>query len=116
MINKLLLLFIVSMPFYSSPSLAAPDGADLLAACEHSLQHDFQDVKGKLCQWYVMPCDCHHGRKPPPRVCLPSSVAIEILAQQVITGLEAKPALQSEDADMAAAIILAEHYPCSDND
>lgn len=109
-------MIICCASFYSGPAMAAPDGADLLAACEYSLQHDFTGVKGKMCHWYVTPCDCNYGRQPLPRVCLPSSVAVETLARQTITGLRAKPALLSREADVAAAIVLSEHYPCPAND
>lgn len=94
--------------------MAAPDGADLLAVCSYSLQHDFQGVEGKLCQWYVIPCDCDHGDKSPPPVCLPPHVSTESLAHEVINGLKANPALQTEKANIAAAMVLAEHYPCQD--
>lgn len=95
--------------------MAAPAGADLLTACSYSLQHDFQGVEGKLCQWYVTPCDCDYGKQSPPPVCLPPEVAVETLAQKVIDGLQSDPALRTEEAGMAAAIILAEHYPCPEN-
>jgi hypothetical protein len=47
-------------------------------------------------------------------VCLPEAVATESLAREVVTGLAAKPELQSQDADAAAAMILSRIYPCSE--
>ena len=111
-----MLSYIAVLIFYSSPVAAAPDGADLLAACEHALQHDFQGVKGKMCQWYVTPCDCDHGQQPRPRVCLPQDIPVDTLAREVIMGIREKHELQSESAGMAAAIILSEHYPCADGE
>jgi len=98
------------------PVAAAPSGADLIAACEQALANDFQGMNGQMCTWYVTPCDCTYGQESTrmPRVCLPFSVAVEDLAREVITTLQAEPALQSEEAGLAAALILARTYPCQD--
>lgn len=93
---------------------AAPSGANLIVACEQALANDFQGVEGQMCTWYVTPCDCTYGKKSRmPRVCLPLSVPVEELAREVITTLQAEPALQSEEAGLAAALILARTYPCT---
>jgi len=96
-------------------ALAAPGGADLLQACRQALINGFADVEGEMCAWYVTPCACEAGRKPGvPRVCLPETVATESLAREVVTGLAAQPELQSQDADVAAAMILSRIYSCSE--
>jgi len=101
--------------FYSSGTRAAPSGADLQTACQQSLEGGFHGNAGMLCTWYVTPCDCDYGREQEiPRVCLPATVTVESLAGEVLAGLRAQPALRTEDAGVAAAIILSHIYPCSD--
>jgi len=97
----------------SSNVLAAPTGADVLSACEESLEKGFQGTTGMMCVWYVTPCDCHHGKDSViPRVCLPDGKTPESLAKEVIDGLKSKPELQSKPAEVSAGLILVEHYPC----
>ena len=97
----------------SAGALAAPSGADLAQACENALVGGFNGIQGRMCAWYVTPCDCAAGRKPEaPRVCLPGTIATEALAREVVTGLAAQPELQLRDADVAAAMILSGTYPC----
>ena len=97
-----------------SSALATPTGAELLQACRQAITSGFAGVAGQMCAWYVTPCDCGTGKKPEaPRVCLPETVATESLAREVTTGLMAQPELQSQDADVAAAMILFRIYPCT---
>ena len=96
-------------------TFAAPSGGDLLRACELALAGGFSGIEGRMCTWYVMPCDCDPATNPEiPRVCLPAAVTTELLARKVVTGLAAQPELQLQDADMAAALILSRIYPCTD--
>lgn len=100
--------------FTASPSAvvqAAPSGSDLLQACTQSMQHGFDDMVGKMCTWYVTPCDCKID-KGIPLVCLPAEIPTETLASLVIDGLKAQPELQQMDATRAAATILSAKYPC----
>ena len=104
------------MFFHCGHVLADPSGAELLSACEFSMDSGFEGIKGQMCTWYVTPCDCEYSKDPhAPRVCLPEFVAIESLAKQVVNGLKAQPELQEKNAEVAAAIILSQTYPCSDN-
>lgn len=90
-----------------------PGGADLLAACNHSLKNGFAGMQGAMCSYYVTPCDCAAVRKPDaPRVCLPDDVPVAELARKVVAGLQARPGLQSRSASVAAAVILSQDYPC----
>ena len=103
----------ISIYLFGAPVLAAPGGADLLAACERSLANGFQGIAGQMCTWYVTPCDCTYNRdKQIPRVCLPATVSVEALAQEVISGLREQAALQGEEAAVAATFILSRTYPC----
>lgn len=100
--------------FFTILCLAAPAAGDLLQACEHSLSNGFDGVEGDMCTWYVTPCDCDYGKvNNMPRVCLPESVPIEILARTVVDGLREQTELHTEDADFAAAAILSRVYPCN---
>jgi len=99
----------------ASPSAvvqAAPSGSDLLQACTQSMQHGFDDMVGKMCTWYVTPCDCKID-KGIPLVCLPEEIPTSTLASLVIDGLKAQPELQQLDATRAAATILSAKYPCA---
>ena len=112
--TRLKQLFYCLLLFNSSVS-AAPSGTDLLTACQYSLKNGFDSTQGMLCIWYVTPCDCHFGKAMQvPRVCLPDNVEHDVLAQDIVNALQAKPELQSETAEMAAALILAPDYPCLD--
>lgn len=92
---------------------AAPSGADLLEACEISLEQGFQTTKGMLCVWYVTPCDCHYGKDSEvPRVCLPEGLDAEFLAKEVISGLKLDPILQAHSAEIAAGKVLVKKYSC----
>lgn len=100
----------------SGAVVAAPDGAALLRACAEALAGGFEGMAGRMCAWYVTPCDCETARKPgAPRVCLPPTVATQSLARAVITGLRSRPDRQVLDADVAAAQILSRLYPCVDD-
>ena len=93
---------------------AVPSGADLLKACETSLEKGFHGSTGMMCVWYVTPCDCHHGKDAGiPRVCLPDGKETESLAMEVINGLKSRPELQTKSAEISAAEILVEKYPCN---
>jgi hypothetical protein len=92
-------------------AIAAPSGSDLLEACTLSMRDGFDSMKGKLCTWYVTPCDCNID-KTIPMVCLPESVSTETLAGIVISGLQQRPDLQQLDATRAAAEILSASYSC----
>ncbi len=97
-----------------APAAAGPSGADLLAACRGAADNGFTGTAGMMCQWYVHACDCSGGRDDLPRVCLPESVTTERLAGEVITALDAEPALQALDATLAVHRALAPRYPCAD--
>jgi hypothetical protein len=90
---------------------AAPSGADLLEACQQSMRDGFDSMIGKMCTWYVTPCDCNLD-KSMPMVCLPESVTTETLAGLVINGLTEHPELQLLDASHAAANVLSQKFPC----
>ena len=109
-ITILILLLSVLLLTHNS-SHAAPSGADLLEACTQSVRDGFDSMIGKMCTWYVTPCDCNID-KSIPLVCLPESVPTETLAGLVIAGLTKRPDLQQFDATHAAALILADQYPC----
>ena len=48
----------------------------------------FPDAEGMMCTWYVTPCDCfQNADSEVPRVCLPLSPDIAVLAREVINGL-----------------------------
>lgn len=97
----------------TQPVVAAPNGNDLLQACEQSLRDGFESMIGKMCTWYVTPCDCNID-KSIPRVCLPESIPTETLAGIIISGLTEQPELQQLDATRAAAEILSAKYPCTE--
>ena len=103
-----LLLVLLSIP---APATAAPSGGDLLQACNQALRDGFDTMVGKMCTWYVTPCDCNID-KTIPKVCLPESVSTETLTGLVISGLTQQPELQQLDATRAAARILSGEYPC----
>jgi hypothetical protein len=105
--------WVILLLIFSGNLQAAPTGADLLEACETSLEKGFQGSFGMMCVWYVTPCDCHHGKHSEiPRVCLPDGLETEDLAKQVIAGLKSTPELQSNTAEISAGKILVEKYPC----
>lgn len=111
-LTGILILFIITLPSLAADN--SPNGADLLAACQHSMDQGFSDIQGMLCSWYVTPCDCDYEKNNQlPRVCLPGIPDIDFLAQQVISGLIASPELLDKKADFAASTILSRHYPCS---
>lgn len=97
----------------SGNTLASPSGADLLNACEISLEKGFHGETGMMCVWYVTPCNCHRGKDSAiPRVCLPDGKEAELLAREVIDGLKSRPELQNKSAEISAGEILVEKYPC----
>lgn len=92
---------------------AAPSGGDLLIACKDSITNGFHGKNGMMCVWYVTPCDCHYGiNEDIPRVCLPEKEPPELLAREIIDGLNTNPELLKESAEMAAGLILSPKYPC----
>lgn len=97
---------------FMSDVAAAPDGAALVAACNHALSHGFRGPEAGMCTWYVTPCDCQHGDKSLPRVCLPHDADEEELAKLVTTALQQRPDLLHKPADFAADTVLVETYPC----
>ncbi len=108
------LKWIVALLLLSTEVLSTPTGADLLDACEDSLANDFQGTTGMMCVWYVTPCDCHHGKDSAiPRVCLPDGKAAEVLAREVVDGLNSQPELQAKSAEISAGVILVPKYPCN---
>jgi hypothetical protein len=110
-----LVVYVFLFMLFIERVMAAPSGTDLLAACEHSLKNGFQGIKGQMCIWYVTPCDCSYSEKSKvTRVCLPATVATETLVQEVIAGLLKQTELQAEEANVAAALILSQTYPCLD--
>jgi len=112
MSTKRLFALLILIPVNTA---AAPGGADLLRACEQSLDGGFHGVAGQMCEYYVTPCDCEAGlSEDVPRVCLPDDVVTTVLARKVISGLQAEPSLQRRAAADAAALILARDYPCTD--
>ena len=99
----------------STSLFATPNGKDLLAACEHSLDKGFSGADGMMCTWYVTPCNCFHSADSViPRVCLPPTPDIDSLAREVIEGLTATPELLVKTADVAAGTILTKKYPCAE--
>jgi len=94
---------------------ATPNGKDLLAACEHSLDKGFSGAEGMMCTWYVTPCDCFHSKNSEiPRVCLPPTPNLNTLAREVAEGLAGTPELLDKTADVAAGTILKVSYPCTE--
>jgi hypothetical protein len=91
----------------------APTGAQLLNSCEHALARGFHGLQGKMCRWYVTPCDCTASRPGLPQVCLPPGAPVRNLASQVVAGLKSEPGLRRESAAFAAHTILARRYPCA---
>ena len=79
-----------------------------------SLTNGFHGIQGQMCTWYVRPCECDPEKPGKPKVCLPEGLSTEALAREVIAGLRADPALLEMEADVAAARVLVEEYPCND--
>ena len=108
--NFCIILIVLSMQVYASPN-----GADLLRACNTSMNNGFEGIEGMMCEYYLTPCDCTVGDKDPaPRFCPPAGISTGDLAAVVVDGLKRSHGLQNRDAQTAAAVILAERYPCSD--
>lgn len=106
-----LVLCLLLLPSLSA--VAAPSGADLLAACGAWTDKGADLGAQQLCYWYVTPCDCDYLVKQGlPKVCLPESSTELERAGVVVEGLRQVPALQTESATVAATTILAERYPC----
>ncbi len=89
-------------------------GAELLTACEQTLDTGFKGKYAMACDWYVTPCDCHHAGGEYPAACLPVDARAEDLARIVIDGLKNNPELLHRDAAYAANSILSRRYPCPD--
>jgi len=90
---------------------AAPTGAELLEVCESALKSNFRGMRGKMCTWYVTPCDCDTAPGL-PRVCLTEPIEPPKLAITVTEVLKAVPEFQLKSAEEAVALILSEVYPC----
>ncbi len=90
---------------------AAPTGAELLDVCETALKSNFRGLRGKMCTWYVTPCDCDTAPGL-PRVCLTEPILPPKLAFTVTQVLRAVPEFQLKSAEEAVALILSEVYPC----
>ena len=108
----LVTLCIFTLPFMQGAN-AAPPATDLLRACEQSLASGFSGIEGQLCTWYVRPCDCDATKPDLPPVCLPEGMETEVLAEKVVRGLKAEPALMELEADVAATRILVREFPCA---
>jgi len=105
----------MTLLFLSASLFATPNGKDLLAACEHSLNKGFSGTEGMMCTWYVTPCDCFHSADSEiPRVCLSPSPDIAALAREVADGLAKTPDLLDKTADIAAGTILIKNHPCAE--
>jgi len=96
-------------------AFAAPTGGDLLAVCETALKTNFRGMKGKMCTWYVTPCDCDATKDENlPRVCLTKPIVVRKLATEVTEVMKAIPEFQKQPAEAAVAQILSAIYPCKD--
>lgn len=105
-----IILLLVSMQAY-----AAPDGADLLRACKTSINNGFEGIEGMMCEYYLTPCSCKVDESSTaPRFCPPAIASTADLAALVIDGLNQSSGLLDQDAQTAAAVILAKIYPCTD--
>lgn len=94
---------------------ASPDGSDLLRACRTSLNNGFNGIEGMMCEYYLTPCNCAVGVKASvPKFCPPAGASTDDRAAAVIDGLNKSPVLQDQDAQTAAAVILAKMYPCTE--
>ena len=114
LVNYRLLISLILL-IASTSLFAAPNGKELLTACEESLNHGFTGAQGMMCTWYVTPCDCSRGENSEiPRVCLPLEPDIDVLAREVTKGLKVSPELLDKNADLAAALILEIKYPCTE--
>lgn len=110
MSRVLLSIFLIAL--LAAPSAgAAPTGAELLAVCETALKSNFRGLRGKMCTWYVTPCDCDTAPGL-PRVCLTEPIHPPKLAFTVTQVLRAIPEFQLKSAEEAVALILSEVYPC----
>ncbi len=94
---------------------AAPTCKELIRACEIGLSNGFRGLRGKMCVWYVTPCDCDASDPALPRVCLPDAVDVERIAVEVTEILKVSPEVQDLEADAAVANILSVIYPCKDD-
>jgi hypothetical protein len=87
----------------------------LLTACEIALNTNFRGAKGKMCTWYVTPCDCNTPADGDlPRVCLTEPIVVRRLATQVTEVLKAIPEFRTQNAESAVAHILSAVYPCAE--
>jgi len=104
----ILLFFLICLQVH-----AAPDGTDLLRACETSVSNGFRNIEGQICEYYVIPCNCDVDPVVPGHICLPDHISTKKLAVEVIDGLRNSPELQQQYAGTAAGIILTQRYPCT---
>lgn len=107
--RPLILLLLMGMQVH-----AAPTGADLLRACRDSIDHGARGIKGAMCEYYVTPCACEiNVDNTTPRFCPPERATTDTLATLVVKGLRRSPELQRKEARVAAAVILADKFPCN---
>lgn len=111
MIQTLASAFLVVALLAAPVANAAPTGGELLEVCEAALKSNFRGVRGKMCTWYVTPCDCD-TTPGLPRVCLTEPIDPPKLAVTVTQVLQAIPEFQLKSAEEAVALILSEVYPC----
>lgn len=109
--NRILIGCFLASLLAQAPAHAAPTGAELLEVCESALRSNFRGLRGKMCTWYVTPCDCDTAPGL-PRVCLSDPIEPPKLAITVTEVLKALPELQLKSAEEAVAVILSEVYPC----
>lgn len=94
-----------------SPANAAPTATELVEVCQSAIDSNFSGVPGKMCTWYVTPCDCDTAPGV-PRVCLTDPVEPDKLAFTFIEMMKVMPELTDKGAEEAVGIILSEIYPC----
>ncbi len=109
--NRISIGFLLTALLAAPAVHATPTGAELLTVCESALQSSFRGLRGKMCTWYVTPCDCDTAPGL-PRVCLTEPIEPPKLAVTVTEVLKALPELQLKTAEEAVAEILSEVYPC----
>jgi len=110
-LNRTLASFFLAASLAAPAANAAPTGAELLTVCDSALRSNFRGLRGKMCTWYVTPCDCDTAPGL-PRVCLTDPIEAPKLAVTVTEVLKAIPELQLKSAEEAVALILSEVYPC----
>ena len=111
-INRVFYFFILLI-IVTDPVIAAPSGADLLSACDKSIELGFDAIEGQMCTWYALPCNCYPDDEV-TQVCLPDDLSMESIAQIIVDGLKNETQLQTLSASESATLILARIYPCQE--